>query len=212
VTGLRPAPAGRPTGRRRWLALALGSIVLLQLVLISGAPAPAALADRGYRGFLLRPPETTRDFALHDQQGKLVRLSGERGRFVLLTFLYTRCPDVCPLIAGNLNVALRELGSSRSRVRVLAVSVDPKGDTPAAVRRFVRNHRLLPEFRYLIGSRGQLAVIWKAYHVAPQRIAGVSVHTAYVLLVDRSGRGQILYDSRVTPGDVVHDLRKLGLR
>ena len=43
--------------------------------------------------------------------GKIVRLSGQRGRVVLLTFLYTRCPDVCPLLAANLNAVLRSLGA-----------------------------------------------------------------------------------------------------
>ena len=49
------------------------------------------------------------DFALRDYHGKIVRLSGQRGRVVLLTFLYTRCPDVCPLLAANLNAVLRSL-------------------------------------------------------------------------------------------------------
>ena len=69
----------------------------------------------------------------------LVRMSSQRGRFTLVTFLYTNCPDVCPLIAEHLNTALRRLGE-RADTRVLAVSVDPKGDTPAAVRQFRRRH------------------------------------------------------------------------
>ena len=70
-----------------------------------------------------------RDFTLRDQSGRQVSLSGELGRWAVVTFLYTRCPDVCPLIAAQLNEVLRELGSARDRLRVLAVSVDPKGDT-----------------------------------------------------------------------------------
>jgi protein SCO1 len=152
------------------------------------------------------------DFALRDQQGRLVRLSAERGRFVIVTFLYTHCPDVCPLIAERLNEALRRLGPARRGVRVLAVSVDPKGDTPAAVRRFVRVHRLVPQFRYLIGSRAELRRVWHAYFVAPQPVGGgVSLHSAYELLIDRSGRPRLSYDTRVKAADVVHDLRLLGV-
>src|ERR1700722_7515929 len=49
-------------------------------------------------------------FALRDQHGQLVRLSAERGKYVVVTFLYVHCRDVCPIIAGQLNQALRELG------------------------------------------------------------------------------------------------------
>ena len=91
------------------------------------------------------------------RRARLVRMSSRQGGFTLVTFLYTHCPDVCPLIAEHLNTALRRLRQAlrrhpRSR---LAASVDPKGDTPAAVRRFVAVHHLLPQFRYLSGSAAQ---------------------------------------------------------
>jgi protein SCO1/2 len=157
-----------------------------------------------------RPP----DFALRDQAGRLVRLSALRGKFIVVTFLYTHCPDVCPLIASQLNDALRELGPQRADVRVLAVSVDPKGDTPAAVRRYVHERRLLPQFRYLTGTRAQLAPIWTGWFVAvgPGASADTRAHTAFELLFDRSGKPRLLYSSDVKAGDVLHDLRRLGLR
>ncbi|MGZ4358406.1 MAG: SCO family protein [Gaiellaceae bacterium] len=150
------------------------------------------------------------DFALHDQNGRLVQLSAERGKLVLLTFLYTQCPDVCPVIAANLNQALRELGPRRSAVRVLAVSVDPVHDTPAAVRRYVSAHGLLPQFHYLIGSAGELKPVWQAYNLlvevrSPERIS----HSAYVLLLDRRGRPRLYYPTTLSASDVVHDLGRL---
>ena len=62
--------------------------------------------------------------ALHDADRRRVTLAQQRGRYVLVTFIYTHCPDVCPLITANLNAALRRLGPARSNVRVLAVSVN----------------------------------------------------------------------------------------
>jgi protein SCO1/2 len=127
-----------------------------------------------------------------------------------VTFLYTHCPDVCPLIASSLNTALRELGPRRDDVRVLAVSVDPKGDTPASVRRFARSHALLPQFRYLTGTTPQLTRVWRAYNVlAVARRADVVDHVAYTVLVDRSGRRRVLYDARVRASQIVHDVRYL---
>jgi protein SCO1/2 len=129
---------------------------------------------------------------------------------VLVTFLYTNCPDLCPLTATNINTALGTLGKAKSRVAVLAVSVDPRGDTRAAVNAFVRRHRLLPQFHYLTGSRAALSGIWRAYHVTAVRHAGDDVdHTLYTLVVDRSGKGRVLFDSRASARDLAHDMRIL---
>jgi protein SCO1/2 len=157
---------------------------------------------------------TAPNFALHDQHGQLVRLSSERGKFVVITFLYVHCRNVCPVIAQQLNQALRELGPARSQVRVLAVSVDPKGDTPAAVAHFIAVHRLLSQFLYLTGSAKQLEPVWRGYHIASTQTGNSVVvgHTAIEILLDRSGTPETVYDSTVTPQQVIHDLRVLGLR
>ncbi len=153
------------------------------------------------------------DFALRDQDGRLVRLSAFRGKLVFVTFLYTHCPDVCPLIATRLNTVLHKLGPERAGVRVLAVSVDPKRDTPDAARRFVRSRALLPQFHFLIGTRRELAGVWRAYRIAvlPGPKGTVS-HSAYTLLLDRQGRRRLLYDARTRPAAMLHDLRLLGQR
>ena len=130
---------------------------------------------------------------------------------MLVTFIYTQCPDVCPLITQNLNAALRAIGpSARNRVRVLAVSVDPKGDTPKAVRAYIREKHLFPQFRYLIGSRAELRRVWKAWHVlAVASKPDVVDHVAYTALIDTTGKERVLYDSSVHATQVVHDLRVL---
>ncbi len=150
------------------------------------------------------------NFALQDQARHTVRLSDEHDRIVLVTFLYTHCQDVCPLIAEILNQALRQLGPDRSQVRVLAVSVDPEGDTRAAVRSYALAHRLLPQFHYLIGTRSELKPVWDAWHVAaiasdPERVD----HTAYTALLDPQGRERAFYDAQLRARDVVHDVRLL---
>jgi protein SCO1/2 len=166
--------------------------------------------DDGWAGAALGKPGVAPDFTLTDQEGKRVRLGDLRGKIVLLTFLYTQCPDVCPLMAENLNAALRELDpAQRGDVRVLAVSVDPRHDTPATVRGYVKVHRLLPEFRYLIGSERALTKVWEKYQVQvdPQDLDLVD-HTAYTLLIDREGRGRVLYPSDFTSDDILQDLRR----
>jgi protein SCO1/2 len=172
----------------------------------AGAKTVTEPAHSPYRGLLLKPALQAVDFTLRDQAGTLVRLSSFRGDYVIVTFLYTHCPDVCPLIANQLDGALRRLGPN---VHVLAVSVDPRGDTRAAVRRFVRQHHLGPRFRYLTGTHAQLARVWRAYHVAASPDGTAVDHSAFELLVDRGGRGVLIWDARVQAADVVHDVREL---
>jgi protein SCO1 len=170
----------------------------------------AATAPPPFDGPAIQNPRRPPDFALFDQQHRRVELYGLHGKVVLLTFLYTHCIDVCPLTAARLNGALRLLGRARSQVRVVAVSVDPKGDTHASVSRFIHTHGLLAQFRYLTGSRATLAPIWSAYGVESTAQGGGHVdHTLYTLLIDRAGRGRVLYDSTATSRDVAHDVRLL---
>ena len=149
------------------------------------------------------------DFALRDQDGRLVRLSARRGKLTIVTFLYTRCPDVCPVIADQLNEALRSLNAVGDDIGVLAVSVDPAGDTQTAVRRFVTVHRLTPRFRYLRGSAAELKRVWRAYHVAADPTGTAVAHSALSLLLDPTGVERLLYTTRVSAADVVHDVNLL---
>jgi protein SCO1 len=111
------------------------------------------------------------------------------GRPYLVTFLFANCPDVCPLIGAQLRDTLERLGPAARAVAVVAVSVDPRGDTPEAVRAWLRRHREPAQFRYLIGGERTLEPVWRAWYAAPQ-IPGEpeSAHTAVVWLVDARGR------------------------
>ena len=175
-----------------------------------GSSKPKAKPASFRGGEIVNAPRAP-DFALPDQSGRLVRLSSFAGKLRIVTFLYTHCPDVCPLIASNLNQALRDLGPERSKLRVLAVSVDPRGDTAAAVRRYVKERRLLPEFRYLRGSARQLRPVWASYNIIsdPDRTDRAVSHSAFEILVDGRGRERLFYDAKVTAPEVVHDVRLL---
>ncbi|MCA1678759.1 MAG: SCO family protein, partial [Actinobacteria bacterium] len=135
-----------------------------------------------------------------------------RGRPYVVTFLFTDCPDVCPLIAQELRQALRMLGPRAGRVAVAAISVDPTGDTPEAVTRWHDRLRLPRNFHYLIGPEAKLKPVWRSYFVGPQR-TGVrqSLHTASIWLIDARGRWRTKFSggAPVAPRDIAHDLRVL---
>jgi protein SCO1 len=194
----------------RLLASASIGALLLALSVVVGRAGAAPTSGPGFVGPRIAHPSTTPDFALRDQNGRIVRLSAQRGKVVVLTFLYSHCPDTCPLTAIHIQDALRRLGSRRRSVVALAVTVDPKGDTPAAVRGFVRSHRLGPQFHYLTGMPRALTRIWRLYGVTSVRVGGPDPdHTLYVLLLDRAGKTRVLFDATAAAPAIAHDLRLL---
>ncbi|MGN6800155.1 MAG: SCO family protein [Gaiellaceae bacterium] len=192
----------------------IGALLLVAVLAGCGSSKAARTTTapaKRFAGGELTPPKSAPPIALHDANGTPVTLAAQRGRYVLVTFIYTHCPDVCPLITQNLNAALRVIGpNARKRVRVLAVSVDPVGDTPKAVKAYAREKRLFPQFEYLIGTRAELRRVWKAWHVlAVQSKPDLVDHVAYTALIDTRGQERVLYDSSVHATQVVHDLRVL---
>lgn len=186
------------------------SAALVLSCLLTAAGAAAATSKPPFVGPAIAHPSTAPDFTLQDQSGRMLRLTGQRGKVVMITFLYTHCPDACPLTATHIDDALGALGRRRKEVAVLAISVDPKGDTPGAVARFVRSHRLRPQFHYLTGSATALTRVWRLYDVTAVRKGGPDVdHTLYTLLLDRRGTTRVLFDSLASPAAMAHDLRLL---
>lgn len=162
------------------------------------------------------------DFALGDQDGQRVQLAALRGRPVVLTFLYTDCPDICPLTAQKLRKTAELLGPDADRVAWVAVSTDPEHDDAAAARRFVQLHGLAGRLHFLVGSRAELSGVWAAYyiHAAPPppdadpatRAAYArqrGVHTDAIYLIDKRGELRFLLRSDFEPAALAATLRGL---
>jgi protein SCO1 len=151
----------------------------------------------------------TPQFALKDSLGHLVRLSQFRGKAVLLTFIYDHCPDTCPLIVGNLHNALAKLGPQASKLQIIAVSVDPKGDTPATVKAFLAAHEMTGRMEYLIGTKKELAPVWRDYGVqveaSPDKREQTVGHSAFLYGITGRGSVLVLYPPTFNPAWVVHD-------
>ena len=161
---------------------------------------------------VLEPPRKAPEIALANYNGEAVRLSQLRGKAVLLTFIYDHCPDTCPLIVAKLHQALELLGRKASQVEVVAVSVDPVGDTPKTVRAFLVKHGMLGRMKYLIGSKAQLAPVWKQYEISSEASPqGREVsHTALVYGITAKGEQLALYDQQFQPGEIAHDVQLLA--
>lgn len=219
---------GTETSRRLWprlvppLALLIGIVGVLSFALLSGSAKPTlpggaqqSGVGRGFFGTLALPSKPAPPLALRNYLGQPVTLAEYRGKAVLVTFIYTHCPDVCPLITSNLRVAMNQLGAQASRVQIIAVSVDPRGDTAAAVAGFLRAHGMVGRMQYLIGSPAELARTWAAWSVGSKREVGqpdLVEHSALIYGVSASGTMTTIYPATFEPGDIVHDVPKLASR
>lgn len=150
------------------------------------------------------------DFTLTDGvTGETVSLSSLRGTVVALAFLYTQCPDICPLTAAEFALAQEELGDDADRVTFVAVSTDPIGDTPERVRQFSAAHGLGEGWHYLVGPRAQLEAVWRAYGIGVIPDPPGVGHTDAVYLIDAQGRERALVRSPDLGEHLVEDLRIL---
>jgi protein SCO1/2 len=217
----------RSAGRRR---LSRSTLLPLILLVVALATATVVLAigggggklpggakreapGGGYRGGLVRPERPAPAISLRNYLGKPVTLASYRGKAVLVTFLYTHCPDVCPAITSALRVAQQELGPEASRVQIIAVSVDPHGDKPTSVATFLKLHHMTDHMQYLLGTPRQLARVWSAWNVGSQKDTTnpeFVAHTALVYGIGANGKLITVYPANFRPADIAHDVPKLA--
>lgn len=187
------------------VACSLAAVGGVWLASSRGEPAPAVGAT-GFAGSL-RPPGLMAPPLgnLRDQDGATVDPAALRGTPVIYTFVYSTCEDTCPTQVQTIRGALDRLGRD---VPVIAVSVDPAGDTPRRAKRFLLEQQMTGRMRFLLGSRQELDPVWAGYAIQPQ--TGKLDHSAYVVLVDGNGRQRVGWPHQyLTPEGLEHDLRVL---
>ena len=175
------------------------------------------------------------DFRLTDQFGESVALSDFKGKVALLTFLYTDCPDVCPIAANHLRQASRLLSEDGADIAIVIVSVDPDGDSVDAARAYSERWGMTERWSYLVGSEEALRPIWAAYYIDPYLHGpgrngasaqpgaasggGVSalaaqsgriIHSAPIYLIDTDGIMRVVFTMPFETEDLVNDARLLG--
>jgi len=202
----------------RWAALAL--VILLAaagLILYQTRVAARQLVG----GAIADPPQPVPGFTLTDQFGHSRSLSSLAGKPVALTFVYTNCPDVCPLISAHLHEAYQQLGKLGPQVGMVAVTVDPEHDDVNQVRTFSDKLGLTNEWFFLTGSRPQLQAVWASYGIDAQQVRNQMAastqaaspetieHSAPVFLIDKLGRVRAMLPVDVSADDIATDLRVL---
>jgi cytochrome oxidase Cu insertion factor (SCO1/SenC/PrrC family) len=141
-------------------------LMCLMLGGLGGLLAATVHSPEPARARFTPPRERPFDFRLRDQEGRVTSLAQARGKVVAIAFAYTSCRDVCPAEGNEIAAALGRFDPKQ--VDVMVVSVDPVGDTPARAREWLMR-RGLPRGagHFLVGTRAQLAPVWRAYGIVP---------------------------------------------
>ena len=170
------------------------------------ADSPAPASRLRFEGATLPRGLRAPDFRLRDQDGDPIGMRDLRGKPVIVTFLYTTCEDTCPVQAQQIKGAFDELGED---FPAIAIAVDPPRDTPERARAFLSRQRMTGRLDFALGSRAELAPVWKAFAVQPQRED--LEHTGRLVLVDPEGVQRVGFPvDQVTPERLAHDVRLLA--
>jgi protein SCO1 len=195
---------------RRLVLIAIAGAVPLILALAGLFLLRDADASPAYRGS--RPPSGMQaaDFRLRNYTGREVALSELRDNVLVLTFLDAQCKESCPLIAATAPRALARLDAEdRGRIAFVAISTDPREDTPAAVRSFLRRYGAEGTLEYLIGPEGAVRRAWQDYGVLASEVTGSdTMHSAPVRIYAPGGEwvSSLGAGADLSPRNLAHDI------
>lgn len=187
----------------------------LLLLTVLAAPAIAHMPGPPKRGAVGRKAVQmpVPDFNLLDQDSRPFRLRSLRGKVVLVTFIYTTCPDVCPLLTAKLAGIQEKLKTEGlNDYFLLGITTDPEADTPKVLRSY--GQRFGADFHswaFLTGDKKEMSEVWRLFGVrANKRGKGLIGHTGLTSLIDRQGIRRIdYYGDSWTEREVLRDIADL---
>jgi protein SCO1/2 len=150
-------------------------------------------------------------YALTDQNGKPRSSGSFQGKYQLIYFGYSFCPDVCPTTLALMAAALEKLGADKDRVVPIFITIDPKRDTPPVLKKYLAAFG--PDFIGLTGTAEEIGRVEKEFHVYAKKhpLPGGNYsfdHSSVIYLLGPDGKLAGSFDDAVTPDDLVKDIRK----
>jgi protein SCO1/2 len=184
-----------------------------------GPAHPKGFNGEGLSGPMLLPPLPKPDLVLTTTEGVTFDLKPETEGFITLLFFgYTSCPDLCPVQMANISTAMHRIDPGlANRIKVVFVTVDPRRDTPSAIRTWLDHFD-----RRFIGLTGDSASIASAFTqlrlghpMAPARLSADSSvytinHTVVVLAFTTDNLAHVAYPSGIRADDWAKDLAILA--
>jgi protein SCO1/2 len=211
--------------QRESISLSPRLLISLSAVLIACQPAPTptgvspAVTHPEIAGRRVvsreevKPPVPAYNFRLTNHTGSPVSLEDLRGQVVVLSFLYTGCPDACPILGANYLAIEREFSDAvkRGDLALVFVTVDPERDTPERLRGYTQ--AMGGTWFFLSGSVAELLEVWQQYGVhreVIERTKEVIVYHSYMTyLIDRQGMSRIKHIGVWYTHEVIPDIRQL---
>jgi protein SCO1 len=193
--------------RMRYIGLG-GLAVILFLVLLvgigwyrSGSPEKVSIGTPNIGG----------PFTLTDGDGRTVTDQTYRGKWLLVYFGYTYCPDACPTGLNNIAGALKLMGGDADRIQPLFITVDPARDTAAAMKAYVAAFD--PRIAGLTGTPDQIAAVARAYRAIYQRVGEgedyTMDHSVAIYVMDPEGKYSTVLRHSLAPKEIAAALEEL---
>jgi len=206
-------------GDRIRATLVLGDHAELQDISFTKVSAGAGYTTSQMR--LPEPGEDVPDFSLVNQYGQKIHLHQFRGKPLLLTFIYTRCPfpDYCLRMSHNFLEIMQQLqktSQAPNNAQLLSISIDPKEDTPAVLRSYGAGYvdRIDPRFQhwqFATGSPEEIRKTADFFGLAYNQKDGQIVHSLSTALIGKDGKVIKVYSGNDwKPEDVAADLVAAG--
>jgi protein SCO1/2 len=188
---------------KKFLYIAMGLLVVIVIAAIVYATLDSI--NPSFHGSLISPPKPAANFTLTNQNQETTRLSDFLGKYILLFFGFTNCPDECPLTMGYLKQMYDKLGNQAEDVQVILITTDPDTDTPQVMGDFL-NH-FDPSFIGLTGKMDDLQSVWKNYGVTV--MDNGETHSSFIYLIDPRGNLMATYPLLDTAEGITADLQNL---
>lgn len=171
-------------------------------VMLAVSPVFAGLAHLG----------PAADFTLQDENGRMVSRADFDGTVVLVSFIFTRCGDVCPLLSSKLSDISDELANDGRSVHFITITVDPVNDTPEVLKEYAENLDYDPtRWSFLTGTPEEVTSVAHDYGVFMDgHPHGTVQHSLLTTLVDREGIMRVQYlGEKFDPSQLLDDLHAL---
>jgi protein SCO1/2 len=193
----------------------------LERISVSEGPAGGDTSTLIHEGPEAAPGSEVPDFLLTNQDGRKIRMSEFRGRTVLVTFIYTRCPlpEYCPLMTNHFLSLYRSLSKEKEllgRTHLLSVSFDPDFDTPAVLREYAEAHlrsdtpEALKTWDFATATKDEIRRMADFFGLDYWPEGGQIVHSLRTAVISPDGKLARLYRGNDwTPGDLLRDARAL---
>ena len=196
---------------QRRTMLATLSLLGISCMPLSACKRPLA----NFNGIDITGADYGSNFHLTGHDGKPYTLSQFKGKYVMLFFGYTQCPDICPTALTRALAIRQQLGADADRLQILFVTVDPERDTPALLAEYM--HAFDPSFLGLYGTLEQTAEVAHSFRIFYKKVpnpGGDSTaysmdHTAITYVYDANNTLRLAFKHEQTAEQCVADLHTL---